>query len=253
MVHFRGGRAAIDINCYPDLDPFFTDLATVYQQELDSLYQAGCRFVQLDDTNLAYLCDPKMREQAEQRNEDLKTLPKKYAELINAAISKRPADMKIGIHLCRGNYQSQWFASGGYEPVAEVLFKDLNVDAYFLEYDDARSGDFAPLRHLPEHKVVVLGLMSSKINTLDDKETIIKRLHEAAAVCPKGLDQLCLSHQCGFSSTMEGNQLTEEEQWAKIRLEVEVRTPKHVFLCFPLFGARSPSPNMSRSFAVFAN
>lgn len=222
MVHFRGGRAAIDIDSYPDLDPFFDDLAKVYQQELDSLYQAGCRFVQLDDTNLAYLCDPKMREQAEQRNEDLKTLPKKYAELINAAISKRPADMKIGIHLCRGNYQSQWFASGGYEPVAEVLFKDLNVDAYFLEYDDARSGDFAPLRHLPEHKVVVLGLMSSKKNILDDKETIIKRLHEAAKVCPKGLDQLCLSHQCGFSSTMEGNQLTEEEQWAKIRLEVEI-------------------------------
>jgi 5-methyltetrahydropteroyltriglutamate--homocysteine methyltransferase len=222
MVHFRGGRAAIDIESYPDLDPFFADLATVYQQELDSLYQAGCRFVQLDDTNLAYLCDPKMREQAEQRNEDLKTLPKKYAELINAAISKRPADMKIGIHLCRGNYQSQWFASGGYEPVAEVLFKDLNVDAYFLEYDDARSGDFAPLRHLPEHKVVVLGLMSSKMNTLDDKETIIKRLHEAAEFCPRGLDQLCLSHQCGFSSTMEGNQLTEEEQWAKIRLEVEI-------------------------------
>jgi 5-methyltetrahydropteroyltriglutamate--homocysteine methyltransferase len=222
MVHFRGGRAAIDINSYPDLDPFFEDLAKVYQEELDSLYQAGCRFVQLDDTNLAYLCDPKMREQAEQRNEDLKTLPKKYAQLINAAISKRPADMKIGIHLCRGNYQSQWFASGGYEPVAEVLFKDLNVDAYFLEYDDARSGDFAPLRHLLEHKVVVLGLMSSKKNTLDDKETIIKRLHEAAKVCPKGLDQLCLSHQCGFSSTMEGNQLTEEEQWAKIRLEVEI-------------------------------
>ena len=222
MVHFRGGRAAIDINSYPDLDPFFEDLAKVYQQELDSLYQAGCRFVQLDDTNLAYLCDPKMREQAEARNEDLKTLPKKYAELINAAISKRPKDMKIGIHLCRGNYQSQWFASGGYEPVAEVLFKDLNVDAYFLEYDDARSGDFAPLRHLPAHKVVVLGLMSSKKNTLDDKEMIIKRLHEAARVCPKGLDQLCLSHQCGFSSTMEGNQLTEEEQWAKIRLEVEI-------------------------------
>lgn len=222
MVHFRGGRAAIDIESYPDLDPFFADLAAVYQQELASLYQAGCRFVQLDDTNLAYLCDPKMREQAEQRNEDLRTLPKKYGELINAAISRRPADMKIGIHLCRGNYQSQWFAAGGYEPVAEVLFKDLNVDAYFLEYDDARSGDFAPLRHLPAHKVVVLGLMSSKKNTLDDKETIIKRLHEAAAFCPRGLEQLCLSHQCGFSSTMEGNQLTEEEQWAKIRLEVEI-------------------------------
>jgi 5-methyltetrahydropteroyltriglutamate--homocysteine methyltransferase len=222
MVHFRGGRASIDIEAYPDLDPFFEDLARVYQEELDSLYQAGCRFVQLDDTNLAYLCDPDMRKAAEERKEDLSTLPRKYAELINAAISKRPTDMKIGIHLCRGNYRSKWFASGGYEPVAEVLFKELNVDAYFLEYDDARSGDFKPLRFLPDHKVVVLGLMSSKKNTLDDKAEILERLKQAAEVCPKGLDQLCLSHQCGFSSTMEGNELTEEEQWAKVRLEVEI-------------------------------
>lgn len=222
MVHFRGGRASIDIASYPDLEPFFEDLAKVYQEELEDLYKAGCRCVQLDDTNLAYLCDPTMRKEAEDRNEDLTVLPKKYAELINAAISKRPKDMTIGIHLCRGNYRSQWFASGGYEPVAEVLFKDLNVDAYFLEYDDARSGDFAPLRHLPEHKVVVLGIMSSKKNTLDDKEEMIKRLHEAAKQCPKGLDQLCISHQCGFSSTMEGNDLTEEEQWAKVRLEVDI-------------------------------
>ncbi|EON62922.1 5-methyltetrahydropteroyltriglutamate-homocysteine methyltransferase [Coniosporium apollinis CBS 100218] len=222
MVHFRGGRASIDIASYPDLDAFFDDLAKVYQQELDDLCKAGCRFVQLDDTNLAYLCDPEMRKAAASRSEDLTTLPKRYAELINAAISKRPKDMTIAIHLCRGNYRSQWFASGGYEPVAEVLFKDLNVDAYFLEYDDARSGDFGPLKHLPEHKVVVLGLMSSKHSTLDDRDTIVKRLHEAASVCPTGLEQLCLSHQCGFSSTMEGNQLTEEEQWAKIRFEVEI-------------------------------
>lgn len=223
MVHFRGGRASIDISAYPDLDVFFADLARVYQEELASLYEAGCRFVQLDDTNLAYLCDPDMRKAAEQeRNEDLSTLPRKYAELINAAISKRPSDMKIGIHLCRGNYRSKWFASGGYEPVAEVLFKELNVDAYFLEYDDARSGDFSPLRHLPEHKVVVLGVMSSKSNTLDDKEVIVKRLMEAASIAPKGLDQLCLSHQCGFSSTAEGNELSEEEQWAKVRLSVEI-------------------------------
>ncbi|OCL07731.1 5-methyltetrahydropteroyltriglutamate-homocysteine methyltransferase [Glonium stellatum] len=222
MVHFRGGRASIDIEAYPDLDPFFEDLAYVYQQELDALYQAGCRFVQLDDTNLAYLCDPDMRKAAAERNEDLATLPRKYAELINAAISKRPKDMKIGIHLCRGNYRSKWFASGGYEPVAEVLFKELNVDVYFLEYDDARSGDFNPLRHLPESKIVVLGLMSSKKSSLDDKEEIIERLHQAAEVCPKGLDQLCLSHQCGFSSTAEGNELAEAQQWAKVRLEVEI-------------------------------
>ena len=223
MVHFRGGRASIDIEAYPDLDDFFEDLARVYQEELASLYAAGCRFVQLDDTNLAYLCDPDMRRQAEQdRNEDLSTLPRRYAELINAAISKRPADMKIGIHLCRGNYRSKWFASGGYEPVAEVLFKELNVDAYFLEYDDARSGDFKPLRHLPEHKVVVLGLMSSKKSGLDDKEEILTRLKQAAEIAPRGLEQLCLSHQCGFSSTVEGNELSEEEQWAKVRLEVEI-------------------------------
>jgi 5-methyltetrahydropteroyltriglutamate--homocysteine methyltransferase len=223
MVHFRGGRASIDIEAYPNLDEFFEDLARVYQEELDSLYKAGARFVQLDDTNLAYLCDPDMRKTAEQeRGEDVAALPKKYAELINAAISKRPKDMKIGIHLCRGNYRSKWFASGGYEPVAEVLFKELNVDAYFLEYDDARSGDFKPLRHLPENKVVVLGLMSSKKSTLDDKAEIIERLKQAAEIAPKGLDQLCLSHQCGFSSTVEGNELTEDEQWAKVRLEVEI-------------------------------
>ena len=222
MLHFRGGRASIDITSYPDLDPFFDDLAKVYQDEIQALYDAGCRFIQLDDTNLAYLCDPKMRADVEARNEDPALLTKKYAELINAALAKKPADMVVGIHLCRGNYRSQWFASGGYEPVAEVLFRDLNVDAYFLEYDDARSGDFAPLRFLPENKVVVLGLMSSKKRELDDKAQIVQRLEEAAKYCPRGLEQLCLSHQCGFSSTQEGNDLSDEEQWAKVRLEAEI-------------------------------
>jgi 5-methyltetrahydropteroyltriglutamate--homocysteine methyltransferase len=222
MLHFRGGRASIDIESYPDLDLFFDDLAKVYQEEIQALYDAGCRFIQLDDTNLAYLCDPKMRADVAARNEDPVELTKKYAEVINAALSRKPTDLKVGIHLCRGNYRSQWFASGGYEPVAEVLFRDLNVDAYFLEYDDARSGDFAPLRFLPENKVVVLGLMSSKKRGLDDKALIVERLHEAAKFCPKGLSQLCLSHQCGFSSTQEGNDLSEEEQWAKVRLEVEI-------------------------------
>lgn len=222
MVHFRGGRASIDIVSYPDLDEFFADLARVYQEELAALYEAGARFVQFDDTNLAYLCDEKMRKEVEARNDDPSVLPRKYAQLINEAISKRPSDMKIGIHLCRGNYKSQWFATGGYEPVAKVLFQELNVDVYFLEYDDARSGDFAPLRFLPENKIVVLGLMCSKKHSLDDRETVIKRLKEAAAVCPKGLEQLCISHQCGFSSTQEGNDLTEEEQWEKIRLAVSI-------------------------------
>ena len=222
MVHFRGSRDTIDSSAYPTMEPFFEDLARVYQEELDSLYKAGCRFVQMDDTNLAYLCDPKMRKEAEGRHGDADKLAKQYASLINAAISKRPKDLTIGIHLCRGNYRSQWFGQGGYEAVAEVLFKDLNVDVYFLEYDDARSGDFSPLRHLPENKIVVLGVMSSKQAALDDKDEMVKRLHEAAKFCPRGLDQLCLSHQCGFSSTMEGNELSDDEQWAKVRLEVEI-------------------------------
>ncbi|KIW29146.1 uncharacterized protein PV07_04982 [Cladophialophora immunda] len=223
MVHFRGGRETIDLDAYPSMDAFFDDLARVYQEELQDLYDAGCRFVQLDDTNLAYLCDPKMRSEAESRHgADAKQLASQYATLINRAIAKRPADMTIGIHLCRGNHRSQWFAQGGYEPVAEVLFKDLDVDVYFLEYDDARSGDFSPLRHLPPHKVVVLGVMTSKQGALDDKAAMVQRLHEAAKYCPRGLEQLCLSHQCGFSSTMEGNELSEDQQWAKIRLEVDI-------------------------------
>lgn len=223
MVHFRGGRDTIDTTTYPTLDAFFADLARVYQEELADLYAAGCRFVQLDDTNLAYLCDAKMRSEAETRHgSDARTLATQYAALINAAIAKRPHDMTIAIHLCRGNHRSQWFAQGGYEPVAEVLFQQLNVDVYFLEYDDARSGDFSPLRHLPEHKIVVLGVMTSKKGELDDRDLIVQRVREAAKYCKRGLDQLGLSHQCGFSSTMEGNELTEEQQWAKIRLEVEI-------------------------------
>ncbi|KAI8624578.1 hypothetical protein F5Y19DRAFT_308283 [Xylariaceae sp. FL1651] len=222
MIHFRGSRDTIDEKAYPTMEPFFEDLARVYQEELDDLYKAGCRFVQLDDTNLAYLCDPKMRAEAEQRHGDANELARQYASLINAAISKRPKDMTIGIHLCRGNHRSQWFAQGGYEPVAEVLFKELDVDVYFLEYDDARSGDFSPLRHLPPQKVVVLGVMTSKKAALDDRAEIIGRLREAATFCPGGVDQLCLSHQCGFSSTSEGNDLSEAEQWAKLRLQVEI-------------------------------
>jgi 5-methyltetrahydropteroyltriglutamate--homocysteine methyltransferase len=223
MVHFRGGRDTIDLTAYPSLDQFFDDLARVYQEELQDLYDAGCRFVQLDDTNLAYLCDEKMRTEAESRHgSNAKSIASQYADLINRAISKRPRDMTIGIHLCRGNHRSQWFAQGGYEPVAEVLFKDLDVDVYFLEYDDARSGDFSPLRHLPEDKIVVLGVMTSKKGELDDKDAMVQRLNEAAKYCKRGLDQLCVSHQCGFSSTMEGNELSEDQQWAKIRLEVDI-------------------------------
>jgi 5-methyltetrahydropteroyltriglutamate--homocysteine methyltransferase len=220
MVHFRGGRKAIDIESYPDMDVFFEDLAQVYRDELDALYQAGSRYVQLDDTNLAYLCDPKMRQGAIDRGDDPNELPRTYAALINAAIDSRPDDMTIGIHLCRGNFRSTWFAEGGYEPVAEVLFNELNVDGYFLEYDDERSGDFAPLRFVPDNKTVVLGVVTSKSGDLEPRDFIMNRIKEAAQYMP--LENMCLSPQCGFSSTVHGNELTEEAQWRKLEMIVDI-------------------------------
>ena len=219
MVHFRGGRAGIDIETYPDLEVFFADLAACYRAELDALYAAGCRYVQFDDTNLAYLCDPVMRAGAVERGDDPNELPHAYAELINACISGRPDDLTIGIHLCRGNYRSTWFAEGGYEPVAEVLFNELDVDAYFLEYDDERSGDFAPLRFVPSNKTVVLGLVTSKRPELEPFDELAGRVAEAAHYVP--MDQLCLSPQCGFASTVEGNAMTAGQQWAKLRHVVD--------------------------------
>jgi len=219
MVHFRGGRAGIDIETYPDLEVFFADLAACYRAELDALYAAGCRYVQFDDTNLAYLCDPVMRAGAVERGDDPNELPHAYAELINACISGRPKDLTIGIHLCRGNYRSTWFAEGGYEPVAEVLFNELDVDAYFLEYDDERSGDFAPLRFVPSNKTVVLGLVTSKRPELEPFDELAGRVAEAAHYVP--MDQLCLSPQCGFASTVEGNAMTAGQQWAKLRHVVD--------------------------------
>jgi 5-methyltetrahydropteroyltriglutamate--homocysteine methyltransferase len=213
MVHFRGGRKSIDINAYPDMDVFFEDLAACYRAEIAALYAAGCRYIQLDDTNLAYLCDPKMRADAKERGEDPNELPRTYAALINSVIDNRPADLTVGIHLCRGNYRSTWFAEGGYEPVAEVLFNSINVDAYFLEYDDERSGDFAPLRFVPKNKVVVLGIMSSKLADLESVGALTKRIKEAAKYMP--LENLCVSPQCGFSSTHHGNSLTHVQQWKK--------------------------------------
>jgi 5-methyltetrahydropteroyltriglutamate--homocysteine methyltransferase len=174
--------------------------------------------VQLDDTNLAYLCDPKMRQGAIDRGDDPDELPRTYAALINAAISDTPDDMTTAVHLCRGNYKSTFFASGGYEPVAEVLFNELEVDAYFLEYDDERSGDFAPLRFVPSGKTVVLGLVTSKTPELEPADDLLSRIEDAAGYL--STDQLCLSPQCGFASTMEGNALTEDEQWAKLSLVV---------------------------------
>ncbi|MBO0938260.1 5-methyltetrahydropteroyltriglutamate--homocysteine S-methyltransferase [Fibrella sp. HMF5335] len=225
MVHFRGGRKAIDIHSYPDIDEFFHDLATAYRQEISQLYKAGLRYLQLDDTNLAYLCNPAMRAAAAERGEDPNELPRTYAALINAVINDRPDDLTVGIHLCRGNYRSTWFAQGGYEPVAETLFNAINVDAYFLEYDDERSGDFAPLRFVPRNKMVVLGLVSSKLRELETMDDLAKRIDEAARFVP--LEQLCVSPQCGFSSTHHGNELTADDQWRK--LELVVNTAIHVW------------------------
>jgi 5-methyltetrahydropteroyltriglutamate--homocysteine methyltransferase len=219
MLHFRGGRGAISKDAYPDLDAFYADVAAAYQDELADLAEAGCTYVQLDDTNLAYLCDQKMREGARARGDDPDELPRRYARLINAAIAKRPAGMTVCVHLCRGNFKSAWAAEGGYEPVAEVLFNELAVDGYFLEYDDARSGDFRPLRHVPKGKIVVLGLVSTKVGTLEHKDDLKRRIDDAARFAP--LDQMCLSPQCGFSSTVHGNDIARESQAAKLRLVVE--------------------------------
>jgi 5-methyltetrahydropteroyltriglutamate--homocysteine methyltransferase len=219
MLHFRGGRDAISREAYPDLDAFFADVAAAYRAELSALAAAGCTYVQLDDTNLAYLCDPKMREGARARGDDPDELPRRYARLINAAIAERPAGMTICTHLCRGNFKSAWVAEGGYEPVAEVLFNELAVDGYFLEYDDARSGSFAPLRFVPKGKTIVLGLVTTKVGDLESKDALKRRIDEAARIVP--LEQLCLSPQCGFSSTVHGNEIARESQVAKLRLIVE--------------------------------
>jgi 5-methyltetrahydropteroyltriglutamate--homocysteine methyltransferase len=218
MVHFRGGRKSIDIDSYPVMDEFFHDLGECYKAEIGALYKNGCRYIQLDDTNLAYLCDHKMREAAKERGEDPNELPRTYASLINSVIDGRPNDLTIGIHLCRGNYRSTWFAEGGYEPVAEVLFNSINVDAYFLEYDDERSGDFAPLRFVPRSKVVILGIISSKVAALERVDDLRRRVDEAAKFMP--LENMGVSPQCGFSSTHHGNQLTQDDQWRKIELVV---------------------------------
>ena len=219
MLHFRGGRSAINSAAYPDLEKFYDDVAACYREELKMLGEAGCTYVQLDDTNLAYLCDPKLREGARQRGDDPNELPRRYAKLINAAIANRPAGMTICVHLCRGNFKSAWVAEGGYEPVAEALFRDLAVDGYFLEYDDSRSGDFSPLRFVPKGKIVVLGLVSTKVGELESKDQLKRRIDEAARLVP--LEQLALSPQCGFSSTVHGNQIAQESQAAKLKLVVE--------------------------------
>ena len=220
MMHFRGGRDAIDRTAYPDMDGFFADLARVYREELAGLADAGCRYLQFDDTNLAYLCDENMRHTVEQRGEDIDKLPHDYAALINDSLRGRPAEMAVCIHLCRGNARSRWFAQGGYEPVAEIMFNEIDVDGFFLEYDDERSGDFTPLRFVPKGKAVVLGLLTTKRGELEDRDVIKRRVEEAAQYLDP--DQLCLSPQCGFASASRGNLLTQDEQNRKLALIVEL-------------------------------
>lgn len=220
MLHFRGGRAGISREAYPELEPaFYDDVAQAYGDELRSLSAAGCNYVQMDDTNLAYLCDEKMREAARQRGDDPNELPHRYAAFVNKVVAQKPKGMTLAMHLCRGNFKSTYAAEGNYEPVAEALLSEMDIDAYFLEYDDDRSGDFRPLRFLPKGKVVVLGLVTTKFGQLETKDSLKRRIAEAAKYA--SIDQLALSPQCGFSSTVHGNNIAVEDQRNKLRLVIE--------------------------------
>jgi 5-methyltetrahydropteroyltriglutamate--homocysteine methyltransferase len=220
VLHFRGGRRAVSRDIYPEMEDFYRDLALAYRGAVQAFADAGCRYLQLDEVNLAYLCDAEQRQLLTERGDDPERLPAIYAQMINTAIEARPADMTITMHLCRGNFRSSWIAQGGYEPVAEILFNQIGVDAYFMEFDTERAGGFEPLRLVPKNKTVVLGLVTSKSGALESVEELERRIDSAARFV--GMDQLCLSPQCGFASTEEGNVLSEEEQWAKLARIVEV-------------------------------
>ena len=219
-LHFRYGRDAVPESIYPGMDDFYRDLGQSYRKAVRAFADAGCRYLQLDEVNFTYLCDPKLREQVANRGDDPEQLPAIYADMINAAISDIPDDMTITMHLCRGNFQSTFVASGGYEPVAEILFNSIDVHGYFMEYDTGRAGGFEPLRLVPKGKTVVLGLVTTKSGRLETKDELKRRIEQATKFID--LDQLCLSPQCGFASTEEGNLLAEEEQWAKLRMIVEL-------------------------------
>jgi len=219
LINYRGGRAAIDASVYPDIDEFWDDVGKVFAEEVAALGGLGCTYLQIDDTSLAYLNDPKQREYVTQMGGSGDRQHLIYIQSFNAAVSRKPADMVVCTHMCRGNFRSSWVASGGYDYVAEALFTQLKVDGFFLEYDDERSGGFEPLRFVPKDKFVVLGLVTSKRGELESKDYLKRRLDEASRYIP--LEQLCLSPQCGFSSTVDGNALTHEQQWAKLRLVVE--------------------------------
>jgi 5-methyltetrahydropteroyltriglutamate--homocysteine methyltransferase len=219
-LHFRYGREAVPETIYPSMDGFYRDLGTTYRKVVRAFAEAGCRYLQLDEVNLAYLCDPALCDQVRARGDDPATLPFVYADMINAAIADTPADMVVTMHLCRGNFRSTFVASGGYEPIAEMLFNAIGVHGYFMEFDTARAGGFEPLRFVPKGKRIVLGLVTSKAGVLEHRDELKRRIDEAAKFVD--LDQLCLSPQCGFASTEDGNVLAEEEQWAKLRMIVEV-------------------------------
>ena len=218
-LHFRGGREAIDCKAYHDIEEFYADLARVYREEIADLAAAGCRYLQIDEVNFAYLCDPALRAQVRNIGEEPDTLPKTYAKLLNEAIAGRPDDMVVCLHLCRGNFAGAWVAEGGYDPVAEVLFNDVAVDGYFLEYDSPRAGSFAPLRFLPKDKVAVLGLVTTKSPQLETKDELKRRIDEANRYA--AIERLALSPQCGFSSGIGGNAMTVEDEIAKLRLVVD--------------------------------
>jgi len=221
VLHFRGGRKVIDEKVYPDLADYFDDLAETYKTAIKAFYDAGCRYLQLDDTVWAYLCSEDQKRQIRERGDDPEQLARTYARVLNKALEGKPADLTVGLHVCRGNFRSTWISEGGYEPVAEILFGGVNIDAFFLEYDNERSGGFEPLRFIkPGHQKVVLGLVTTKNGELEDPAQVKARLQEAAKFV--SLDQICLSPQCGFASTEEGNSLSEEQQWAKIRLVVDI-------------------------------
>jgi methionine synthase II (cobalamin-independent) len=219
-LHFRYGRDAVPATLYPAMDDFYRDLGQSYRRVVGAFADAGCRYLQLDEVNLAYLCDPALRQIISDRGEDPARLPAAYAGMVNAAIADIPSDMTITMHLCRGNFRSNFVATGGYEPVAELLFNTINVHGYFMEYDTARAGGFEPLRFVPKGKTVVLGLVTTKTGALEEKDVIKRRIEEATKFID--LEQLCLSPQCGFASTEEGNALAEDEQWAKLRMIVEI-------------------------------
>ncbi|WP_342359685.1 5-methyltetrahydropteroyltriglutamate--homocysteine S-methyltransferase [Terrarubrum flagellatum] len=220
MLHYRGGRKMIQMGLYPDMEEYYRDLANAYATAVKSFYEAGCRYLQLDDTSLSYFCDPEQRKMLAERGDDPDLLIQRYRDMINTATKNRPADMTITSHTCRGNFKSTFVASGGYEPVADLVFNQIDIDGYFMEWDDDRSGGFAPLRLLPKGKYVVLGLVTTKTGALEKKDDIKRRIDAAAKYVD--LDQLCLSPQCGFASTEEGNVLAEDEQWWKLEMIVEI-------------------------------